>query len=86
MLSLDLKIDPEGGGTGFRILSQLDTGEQFSLSYTQSSKYIQVAFFSFYTYKNNCYWLLNEIGEKVKGNGDFLTYLYVYFTLVIQDP
>jgi heparosan-N-sulfate-glucuronate 5-epimerase len=41
VLSLDLKIDPEGGGTGFRILSQLDTGEQFSLSYTQSNKYIQ---------------------------------------------
>jgi len=41
VLSLDLKIDPEGGGTGFRIISQLDTGEQFSLSYTQSSKYIQ---------------------------------------------
>lgn len=41
VLSLDLKIDPEGGGTGFRILSQLDSGEQFSLSYTQSSKYIQ---------------------------------------------
>ena len=44
VLSLDLKIDPEGGGTGFRILSQLDTGEQFSLSYTQSNKYIQVMF------------------------------------------
>jgi len=41
VLSLDLKIDPEGGGTGFRILLQLDTGEQFSLSYTQSSSYIQ---------------------------------------------